>query len=250
MKRIVEEMTFEEFRDAVKQTDKAVIPIGVIEVHGPHGPLGFDNYICEEIAERLAEQTDALLLPALKYGCCKMVYDQTVFPGTISISVKTLIDLYTEIGTELARQGVKRIIFVNGHFGNSAALETAVFQIWEKTGTAVGVLEHWTAASDLRSKLFTKPGHGGESETSLLLASKGAKLLKMDKAVEHSRPFTPAEKELQSVGARIYSQVLGVPSYGDPKLATKEKGEQAINATVKKGLAMFEVLAKNVRQTK
>jgi creatinine amidohydrolase len=244
MLKNAEEMSFDEAEAAFKKTDKAVLAFGAIEVHGKHAPLGLDNYVAEDIAERLADAADAVLYPSIKYGCCKMVYDQTVYPGTLSISVKTLIDLYTEIGTELARQGAKRIIFVNGHFGNTAALEAAAFQIWEKTGSAVGVLEHWTAVSDIRAKLFTKAGHGGESETSLLMATKGGKFLKMDRAEEHSRPFNAQEKELQGVGARIYTQVVGAPNYGDPRLATKEKGEQAIAATVKKGLVMFEALQK------
>ncbi len=241
-------MTYEDFQEALQQTDRAVVPVGVLEVHGPHGPLGFDTFIAEEISQRLAEAVDALLFPALSYGCCKMSYDHTVYPGTISVSVKTLIDLYTEVGCEVARQGVKRIVFVNGHFGNTAALEASAFQIWDKTGAAVGVLEPWTAASDLRSKLFTKPGHGGESETSLLLASRGAELLKMHRAVEFSLPYTHEEKELHSVGVKIYTHPLGAPIYGDPRLATKEKGEQALAAIVRRGVLLFEVLSKYVKK--
>ena len=238
----------DDFAKATKKTDMAVIPVGVLEAHGSHGPLGFDNYVAEDIGKRLATKVGAILMPLISYGCCKVVYDATVFPGTVSISPETMIRLYTETGKELARQGIKRIIFSNGHFGNSPALMIAIYNIWNETGTACGVLEHWVAANDVRSKLFKRPGHAGESETSVLLASEGASFVKMDRAVVHLPPDTDAEKKVKAAGIKSYTRVMPAPNHGDPRDATKEKGEGAVNSTVEKGIALFEALKTYVRK--
>ena len=89
-----DEMTWKEFSDRIRESDVAIIPVGVMEVHGLHAPLGFDNYIAEEIAKRLAVKAKSLLMPVVKYGCCKIVYDATFWPGTVSISPETMASLY------------------------------------------------------------------------------------------------------------------------------------------------------------
>lgn len=249
VERAIERMTFEDLQEFLKHSDKAVVPVGTIEVHGYHGPLGFDNFIAEDVAGRLAETTDALLMPTVKYGCCFMAYDATVFNGSMTVNSSILSAYCTEIGTELARLGIKRIVFCNSHMGNSNALESAIYEIWKRSGAASGLLEHWVASSDIRGKLFTKPGHGGESETSLLMATKGSAFLKMDRAKAQEPQISPEEAELIKVGMNKYVQPLKASNLGDPTLATKEKGEEVIALLVKRGAALFEVLKKYVRSS-
>ena len=243
----VAEMTMDEFAELAKKTDVAIIPVGTLEAHGSHGPLGFDNYTAEEIARRLASRIEAFLMPTVTYGCCKLVYDATNFPGTFSLSPETMSAFYSEIGKELARQGVRRILFTNGHVGNSPALMIAAYRIWSETGTAVGILEHWVAAPEVRAKVFKRPGHAGESETSLLLACEGAKHLKMDRAKVYLPEDTASEKEVKGAGITSYTKVMATPNYGDPHDATKEKGEALISVLVERGLAMLETLKTYVR---
>ena len=191
--KCADEMTWKEFSDWIRESDVTIIPVGVMEVHGLHAPLGFDNYIAEEIAKRLATKAKCLLLPVVKYGCCKIVYDATFWPGTISISPETMASLYAEIGTELARQGVRRIVFVNGHFCNTPALDIACYRIWSQTGTACGILEYWNVVPDELMAIREKGAgmHADEAETSLLLCSSGARFVDLSKAVKNPSSTRP-----------------------------------------------------------
>src|SRR5690606_38029987 len=81
----------------------ALVPVGAVEAHGRHAPLGTDNYIAGEIAERLADRVDALVMPGLSYGPLHSDYEIGYFPGSISVSPGTLISLAVDVGTELAR---------------------------------------------------------------------------------------------------------------------------------------------------
>lgn len=233
------ELTWKDFQTLVSKTDAAIIPVGVIEHHGLHAPCGLDTFVAEEIAKRLAEKSGALLMPTIEYGCLRVGKDGTMWPGTIAISAETMTNLYSEIGIELARHGIKRIVFVNPHNGNQAALEIAMSRIKEKTGTAVGILEWWSAAkTELRKFALNTPflaDHAGEVETSLLFCTEGAKCAKMDRAVANPSP-TPSdllseeEYEMYMAGIKFTramdQRYLGQSgNYGNPKMASKKKAK-------------------------
>lgn len=251
-----EEITWKEFADLLKETDVGIVPIGVLEVHGYHGPLGFDNYIAEEIAERLAKKVKSIVFPILKYGNNTTRYDCTMWLGTISISSETLANLYTEIGKELARQGIKRIVFVNGHYCNTPALEIAASRIWMETGVAVGILEWFMVARDEIRKISLWEPHADETETSMLLATKWARLVDLSKAVANPGVnVSEEEREWRTLllGSKIthaederYLSKAG--NYGDPRLATKEKGDRVIDVTVERGVKLIEALKAHVKK--
>ena len=252
----VEEVTWEDFRDALKRTDAAVVPVAALEPHGTHGPLGFDNFIAEEVASRLAEASGALLLPSVKFGCLALTYDIRDWPGALSLSVETLTNLYTEIGTELARFGVRRIVFVNGHGPNTSILEIAAYKIWTATGTAVGVLDWWSGAPKESSAMkgYSHGTHADQVETSILMATKGSRFIKMARAKRGPVPgdpsLSPEEWEMYvdkiKFTRKLDKRWIGRSgNYEDPSKARRQVGEKIVAATVKRGLRLMKVLERN-----
>lgn len=255
--RWADELTYEEFRDLLKTTDAAVVPVGSLEQHGPHAPIGLDSFVAEEIAKRLADRVGCLLMPAIKLANCVLRADTSGWPGTISMSVETMISVYEDLGRELARHGVRRLIFVNGHYNNYWPLGIAANQIWKETGCAVGVLEWFSAAAKEVSEAAPSPPHANETETSLLLINtRKAGLVNLSKAIENKVPGSPFEDERELWALGIADRItypqdqryLGVGNWGDPRKSTREIGEKVANKTVDVGVIMFEALKKHSRK--
>lgn len=255
--RKVEELTWPEYVDATKKIDKAIVPVGALEAHGHHGPLGFDSFISEAIAERLSEEAEALLFPTVPYGCCTNGYDSSNWPGTISINPRVMVEFHSEIGKELARQGIRVIVFVNGHQPNSALLEMAAFDIWRTTGAAVGVLEWWVAAQEevKAIKGRTYGTHGDEIETSLVLASRKANLVKLDQAISNpNHPIVSSEEMNLYLSHAKFTRLMderwvgNSANHGDPKLASAEYGHRIISRATGAGKEMFVALQRYINE--
>ena len=117
----MEELTAVQFKEAVQKSSKTVIlPIGVLEKHGPHMPLGTDVYTAREIALRAAEMEYAVVFPWYYFSQINEARHQ---PGTIAYSPELIWRVLQETLDELNRNGFEKIIIVNGHGGNAAFLE-------------------------------------------------------------------------------------------------------------------------------
>lgn len=253
-----DELSWPEFAEMIKKTDVAILPVGVNEQHGYHAPLGLDSFVAEEIASRLAKKVPSILMPPVRYGCMEAVYSGSHWPGAISISAETLMSLYFDIGKELSRHGVCRLVFVNGHLCNTPILELAAYKVWNETGMAVGRLEWWMAAHhEIAGLGISSPGHANELETSLLLATGHANLVNLGKAVANpDADLSAAEREVWNLRLGFThpsdeKYVYQSGNYGDPRKSKKEIGEKVIQATVEKGVILIEALRRFVKkQTK
>lgn len=107
------ENTWKEIRDAGVQI--AVIPIGAIEQHGHHLPLGTDWFQVDHVARRLAEKLDAFYCPAMPYGNS---WEHQRFPGSLSLRPETLAAVLRDIVMCLRGHGISKIVVVNGHGAN------------------------------------------------------------------------------------------------------------------------------------
>jgi creatinine amidohydrolase len=156
-----------------------LLPVGAIEPHGPHAPLGTDPLIsqgmCERAAARLAQDAEVhvLILPALPYGVTRYA---AAFPGGIHINEETLHALIVDIATALIDQGLPRVLLVNNHFEpeHSATLRRAVQTLESSRSRRIGHLDLVRHKHALRLTPEFRAGecHAGRYETSLVLADK------------------------------------------------------------------------------
>ena len=115
-----ENLRCEEFEEAVKRSKGVcVVPIGCLEKHGPHSPLGTDTIIAGGMCEAAAKLEPVVVFPTMFFG------DKTgagEFPGTVIFSLETRWHIFRETCNEIHRNGFKKILFVNGHGGNTDML--------------------------------------------------------------------------------------------------------------------------------
>lgn len=144
----------------------AVLPVGSLEQHGAHLPLTTDTVIACTMAQAIAAAHPVQLLPPITISCS---HEHAAWPGTVSISARTLHAVVTDIAESLKRSGVPNLVLVNGHGGNyvlgNVVQESmgamALFpnlKAWDFARAAAGI--ETSADSDM---------HGGELETSILL---------------------------------------------------------------------------------
>ena len=164
-----------------------ILPVGVVEEHGAHLPLGLDSFAAEAYAASAAPHLEEsgyeiVVAPTISYGVARAAID---FPGTLSLEPETLKSMVVDIGRSLAKHGLDRLVILNGHrdLHHMKALDDArATLVDEKTAQVicVGFVSDpaVTAACyrDGVKQLYRSPrpdreGHGGESETSVALHS-------------------------------------------------------------------------------
>lgn len=210
--------------------DKAVLAVGATECHGDHLPYGTDTLVAEHLAEAVAERVEGLLvLPPLPFG---MSMHYASFPVAVSLSTETLMRVLREVFESLLRHGLLRLLIINGHDGNVAAIEAAAreFRV-EHPEMRIAVLEAWweTAAELLPPGTFEVwggLGHAGEGETSMMLAV-APELVEMDRA-RGVVPELPLHVEVKWV----FEELTPYAVTGDPTRATAEKGRRMRDALV------------------
>ncbi len=163
-------MTSPEFAARAKSRPLVIVPIGSVEEHGSHLPLCTDSFQAEEVARRIAVEFDAIVAPPIRYGECRSTRN---FPGTITLSSETVQGLAFDVVSELARNGIEKVMLLTGHAGSGhmAALRLGAQRAVEKSPkTKVMVLSDYDLAYELLGKEFPKDdGHGGEIETSRIM---------------------------------------------------------------------------------
>lgn len=164
-------MSFKEVELAAGKRPVLLIPLGTVEQHGPHLPVNSDNMVARFVAERTAPETGALVAPSVNYGCSDVFRN---FPGTISISHDTLVNLLEEICEGYVKSGFRRIVFVNNHGGNEIIVERIARTMKARHGMLIGSIYPWALGYALMEDQYPdvprQYGHGGEPETSAMLA--------------------------------------------------------------------------------
>jgi creatinine amidohydrolase len=166
--------------DALPTADRQpvlLLPVGVVEPHGPHAPLSTDTIIsagmCERAAQRLADDPNlrVLILPPLPYGVTRY---SAMFRGAVSISQETLHALVMEVCVSLVDQGFRHLVVVNNHFEpeHVATLRHAVATVNAEHGDPIGYLDlvRRRNVARLTEEFRSGASHAGRYETSLVLA--------------------------------------------------------------------------------
>ncbi len=162
-----------------------ILPVGVVEEHGAHLPLGVDSFTAEAYAASTAPHLEeagyeVVVAPTINYGVARAAID---FPGTLSLEPETLRSMVVEIGRSLLRHGLGRLVILNGHRDkhHMKALDDAKNILVEEKSAQTLLVgfahdDEITAAcyregvkQFYKSPRPDREGHGGESETSLAL---------------------------------------------------------------------------------
>ena len=170
-----------------------IVPIGALEAHGPHLPLGADQLQAEATATTLAERVDGLIAPTVPYGSAP---GARRFPGTVSLTMAQLESHVTGVLSELARTGVRRLLVLSGHAerGHMAALREAADETMRShPGVRVVVLSDYDFVYELRGRDSpANDGHAGLLETSRVMAIAPETVGSERPVVENRRsPFLP-----------------------------------------------------------
>jgi creatinine amidohydrolase len=211
-----------------------VLPFGATEPHNLHMPYGTDNYQVEAIGGRACEiayraGAKVLLLPALPFG---VNTNHLKVPGGLACSLTptTLLRILADLVEGFERQGLKKLVLLNGHGGNE--LKPLTRELHHRTGVFLCVCDWYRMAADLYPGLFDHPGeHADEVETSLGLAYFRELLhpeLADDGAARPTR-FEAINKGWVSI-TRPWHLATTNTGLGDPKAATAEKGRALMEA--------------------
>jgi creatinine amidohydrolase len=219
------DLDYRSFERRIATNPLVIVPVGALEAHGPHLPLGSDQIQSEVTALALAERVDALVAPTIPYGSAP---GARRFPGTASLTISQL-ETYTEgVLSELARSGVRRMLVLSGHGerGHMAALrEAADTVVRAHPGTRAVVLCDYEFVYEMRGNAApASDGHAGLLETSRMIALAPETVGTARPVVEyHHSPFVPGaptEKDWPDavigdtrnanaeLGARVQAHVL------------------------------------------
>ncbi|MFD5091237.1 creatininase family protein [Amycolatopsis thailandensis] len=204
-----------------------LLPVGAVEPHGPHAPLGTDPLIsrgmCERAAARLAGDPGirVLILPEVPYGVTRFAAG---FAGGVSIGEETLYALLTDICGALTKQGLTRILLVNNHF--EPAHLVVLRRVAETAGVGFVDLVRRRYAARLTDEFRSGECHAGQYETSLVLADRPDLV---DTAVQRDLPAVHVD--LARGGVTDFASAGMTDAYcGTPAQATAEEGEKTFSA--------------------
>ena len=240
MKVLLHEMSWSEAKDYFKKNDIVILPVGSNEQHGPANPLGTDHLIAKSIAEETAKRTGVLCLQVIPFGVSS---HHKQFWGTIFISPKTFKEYVRETCLSLTYYGVRKIVVVNGHGGNLAALADLARELREER-VFMSVFQWWPAAAKLLPELFAaeERRHAGAEETSVNMALH-PNLVNISRAFDEE----PRRHALQLEGMTLPLSTVDETSsgvFGKQSSASVEKGKRVFEAVTNELVRHVDLLKK------
>jgi creatinine amidohydrolase len=224
-----DELTASDWPKAMERSNQTcILPIGILEKHGMHGPLGSDLIKVRELAARATRQEYAVVFPDYFYGQINEARHQ---PGTFALPSRVVWDLLEATVDEIGRNGFKRIIIINGHGGNPTLLRYfAQTQLERRRPYALYFFDpppDPVQAEKVRQARKSDPAgdqHGGENETSTLL------YLRPDLVQQSLAKSESGENLKRLTVPNIYTGIWWYASYpnhyaGDGTVATRELGQ-------------------------
>ncbi|MGY5881322.1 MAG: creatininase family protein [Candidatus Thorarchaeota archaeon] len=202
---------------AAGKTAVVVMVTGAMEAHGTHLPLATDAILPTSLAEKIAEKTNALVLPTIPFGDS---WDFDTFAGTISVDPQVLTQFYTSVMKGVFKHRFRYLVVLNGHGGNIPALKMAAKAATKRYERVVIIVNWWKDLAESARKIVeeTPGGHAAEDETSEVMHVR-PDLVDMSKAVSHR-----VVSKFDIISGSYREELLPSAMYGDPRKATEEKG--------------------------
>ena len=235
----LERMTTAQAEVFLKQDPIAVLPIGSTEQHGTQCALGTDFLIPRNLAERVEAMDgmeNVVILPTIPFGVCDYHMN---FSGTINIGYECLYTIISKVTKAMMGHGVRRFVVINGHGGNTPAIDQAALDV-HRAGGIMASIDWWSVVGQIDER-FANGGHGDILETSAMLAvdERGVDL-SLCQDMNPARPSSEiSAKYIQIIEFRGGSIRLprttemmapsGWFGPGDPRRATKEHGEAMLS---------------------
>ena len=264
-KYLYSDLTWPEVNDAVSEEKVILIPVGSTEQHGSHLPLDVDNLIVSRLCLEAGRKSSKKILvaPAISYGYNVHAMD---YPGTMHVGYQHFINYCSDVCKSFAYHGFKRIIIVNGHGSNIPLLDLVSRRIILETNALAASFMWWNLLTmdpefipSFRESFFPGgAGHAGEIETSIYLHLAGEKV-QMEKAKDHIAWFNRQGSTGFQWGDAFGSGPISLMewtssfsddgTYGQPSLASAEKGELIFKEAVTRLLQFVEEFQKrSIRQ--
>jgi len=233
------ELTSDRFSQAVRASDGlCLLPMGCLEKHGPHLPIGADQMHVDAVARAAAETEPAVVFPSYYFGA---IYTARHCVGTVALTRRLLLPLLEAIVEEIARNGFRKVLIVNGHGGNTRMIHMFLRMLLEEPrdyvvyATDSYVLQEAAQQRWHRMQASQHGGHADEMETNVML---------------HLRPDlvcmgalkAPLEGAPKRRLSRLPHLATSIDWYadhpthyaGDARAATHEKGAFLFDAWVEK----------------
>lgn len=233
-----------------------LIPVGSVEQHGPHLPLGLDYMIAQHVSLEACrnlekEGVKPLVFPPITYGLSSM---WSAYPGTVSVSSESLYKYLRDVITSTARNCLKTpVVLVSGHAGNNDLLRVLCRDLAEETNLVVSFVSVWDLCGDIIKEVFTTPfTHADEVETSLAIAlnllvkeppKDSPSFFRKYDDFWHSLDLTKRPKAY--VFRSESRETHGKGSFGRPDLASREKGVILLNCMISRLASLAKDIVEN-----
>ena len=226
-----EHLTPPEFKKLAREEQVCILPIGSLERHGDHMPFGTDGIVVHEICVKAAEQAPCVVFPTYWFG---QVHEASCFTGTVNFSTDLCCTILQNLLDQIAMNGFKKILIVNGHGGNTNFLQYfmmsqsdrevdyTLYMTFAYGGERFEALDIWEAPGG---------GHADECETSMIMAAAPGTVI-MEQQTQ-PEPILP-KHDLAHL-KRIYTGLWWYDNYpenvtGNPSFASEAKGQAGMAA--------------------
>ena len=231
----LEEQTYKQIKE--RQIEVAILPIGACEPHGYHLPYGTDGYEAYHLADKIGEAAtekgaDVVVLPTLGYG---VDANMARFPLAIDIRQSTLNTFIKDVIVSLERSGIRKLVIFNSHGGNG--FKPLLRELVADCPVFVSLVNWWQALDDVVKEIMVVPDgdHAHELEAAVMLVFR-PDLVHLEDAGDgstHVTRFPEIEKGWVSI-TRPWHLFTKDSTAGDPRNATAENGQKAIDAIVER----------------
>lgn len=223
----------------LESVENVIIPIGAVEQHGGHMPVGTDMFLVEGFVNALLKteiEEDFYILPVLPLGKSS---EHLLFAGTVSLSAHTLVSIFEDIVSSLAGRKIKRLVVLSGHGGNNGIVDTMLFDIRQKYGIEAYAMHLGYMFGRSGDPLCSLPYsmHAGYAETSVMkyfYPDRFARLYEKCPIGASASSGFDFLNELSPVTSYGWAtEDISIHGYiGDPSMSSYEKGKKIAGAVV------------------
>ncbi len=254
-KVLIQEFTRPAFEEYLENESNpvAILPLGSIEQHGPHLPLGTDSFVALELAKKAAEKTNSIVVQPCWPGYSP---HHMGFKGTITFRWETLMNIILDTVESLTEHGIKKVILLNAHGGNAQIAALGARLAKRRFGTMV-LMPSSSSGSDPGKLLQTVDVHAGKGETATAQQLFG-ELVEMERVegFEPTAEFPPQVEKLRDPDAddaHLRAQLVmayigdtheftssGIYGFSDPNDADIEAAEESLEERIDQLVKLIE----------